>query len=422
MLHTADSGRYVLSNRAGLSPTIARSEFLERQRQAKEAARDRSLDGLLVWARGGTSVDFYGDVLYLANHHSPFPPNQDTPLWSGRSYSALVIPVDGPATLITDLPDYDSETTYADVIESTLRVPHTTAAVVKELGLDPTRVGLVGRDSFLLSHLRAVEEVLGRPAAFVVADDILEQLRLVKSQAELGALRHATSVGARWLTTMMEVIDEGRTEGEVVGEGLRALAIGGGLAYDAAIASGDRSRNFFSRNGIPSWTADKRLNRGELVHIDAWASVDGYYTDFDRTTVVGRVPTEGQREVLEGSIAIIEHIIDGIRPGVAVGELYSRGAQWLVDNGFGEHRAKLSDAGTDFGQLFPAFGHSVGLGLEVPFIIENEATVLKENMVFAVEALIGHRRVGGAAFEQQVIVGSEGAEVISDECPKRWWD
>jgi Xaa-Pro aminopeptidase len=405
-----------------LPSTIAKSEFLDRQRHAVAGARESDLDALLVWARGGTSVDFYGDVLYLANYHSPFPPNQDTEIWSGRSYTALILPVEGPSTLITDLPDYDAETTYADLVHSTLRVPHTAAAVLKEHGLTPSRVGLVGRDTFLVSHLRAIEEVLGEAARFPAADAILERLRLVKSPAELTAVRHATSVGGRWLTTMMETVEEGRTEGEVVGEGLRTLAAAGGVAYDAAIASGKRSRNFFSRNGIPSWTADRKLNRGDLVHIDAWASVNGYYTDFDRSTVVGRAATAGQREVLEGSIAIVEHIIAGVRPGTTIGDLYARGAQWLVDNGFGEHRAELSDAGTDFGQLFPAFGHSVGLGLEVPYIIEGEPTVIEQNMVLAVEALIGHQNVGGAAFEQQLIVGPAGAEVISDGCAKRWWD
>lgn len=34
-------------------------------------------------------------------------------------------------------------------------------------------------------------------------------------------------------------------------------------------------------------------------------------------------------------------------------------------------------AHTDFGQLLPAFGHSVGLGLERPYIIKGELTVLE---------------------------------------------
>jgi Xaa-Pro dipeptidase len=400
---------------------VPAQEFKDRQARVVEQARERGLDAVLVWSRGGTSVDFYGDVLYLTGHHSPFPPNQDTAEWSGRSYSAAILPVSGEPALVIDLPDYDPGALHVADIRSVLHVPRAAAQVLRERGIDGGSVGLVGRDTFLLSHLRAMEAELQHALHLVDADDILERLRLVKSEHELPLVRRASAVGNVWMRTMMEAIEPGRTEGEVVGEGLRVLAAAGGFPYDAAIASGERSRNFLSRNSIPSWDAEKRLAAGEIVHIDAWGSVDGYFLDLDRSAVVGGSPSDEQREVLEASIAIIEHIIAGVRPGVTVGELYDRGAGWLVDNGFGEHRARLEEAGTDFGQLFPAFGHSVGLGLEKPYIIKGEPTVLEENMVFAIEALIGRREVGGAAFEQTLLVTAGGAEVLNADCPSRWW-
>ena len=72
---------------------VPAQEFKDRQARVVEQARERGLDAVLVWSRGGTSVDFYGDVLYLTGHHSPFPANQDTTEWSGRSYSAAILPV-----------------------------------------------------------------------------------------------------------------------------------------------------------------------------------------------------------------------------------------------------------------------------------------------------------------------------------------
>jgi Xaa-Pro aminopeptidase len=410
----------MMSTDTALAP-IAAQEYRERQRRAGELAHERGLDALVVWSRGGTSVDFYGDVLYLTGHHSPFPPNQDTVEWSGRSYSAVIVPVDGDPVLVIDLPDYDAGALHVDDIRSVLHVPQAVAAALRELGLDEQRIGIVGRDTLLVSHLRAIEAELEHKLDLEDADDILERMRLVKSPAEVPFMRRASAIGNMWMRTMMEAIEPGRTEGEIVGEGLRALAVAGGFAYDAAIASGDRSRNFLSRNAIPTWDASKHLQAGELVHIDAWGSVDGYFLDLDRTTVVGGNPTSEQLEILEAAIAIIEHIIAGARPGVRVGELYDRGASWLVDNGFGEHRAKLEDAGTDFGNLFPAFGHSVGLGLERPFVIKDEPTVLEENMVFAIEALIGRQEVGGAAFEQTILLTADGAEVLNADCPSRWW-
>jgi Xaa-Pro dipeptidase len=405
----------------GLATAVPAQEYKDRQARVAEQARERGLDAVLVWSRGGTSVDFYGDVLYLTGHHSPFPPNQDSAEWSGRSYSAAILPADGEPALVIDLPDYDPGALHVDDIRSTLRVPQAAARALRDRGLDGGRIGLAGRDTFLVSHLRALEGELGHAVELVEADDILERLRLVKSAAELPFVRRASEVGSRWMRTMMEAIEPGRSEGEVVGEGLRVLAADGGFPYDAAIASGDRSRNFLSRYSIPNWDAGKRLAAGELVHIDAWGSVDGYFFDLDRSTVAGGNPADAQREVLDAAIAQVEHIIAGVRPGVTVGELYARGAGWLIDNGFGEHRAELDEAGTDFGQLFPAFGHSVGLGLEPPYIIEGEPTVLEQNMVFAIETLIGRREVGGAAFEQTLLVTADGADVLNADCPSRWW-
>ena len=405
-----------------VADAITESEFRERQARATELAAARGFDALAVWARGGTSVDFYGDVLYLANHHSPFPPNQDTPQWSARSYSGLILPVDGEPALVVDLPEFDADRIHVDDIRSTLHVPQTFADVLREKSLDGARLGLAGRDTLLLNHLRLIEEKLGHRVALEPADDILERMRMVKSDGELELIRRAAEVGVGWMRAMMEAVKPGRTEGEVVGEGFRYLAAHGGFAYDAAIASGSRSQFFFSRLDIPTWDSKRRIEEGELVHIDAWAAVDGYYTDFVRSTVAGRKPSPEQRELLDGSIAIIDHIIAGTGPGVTIGELYARGASWMVENGFGEHRAELEESGTDFGNLFPAFGHSFGVGLEPPWIIDGEPTVVEENMCLAIEALLGRPGIGGAGFEQDVIVTPDGCDVITSSCEAEWWE
>jgi len=402
--------------------TVTDTEFRERQARATEMAAERGFDALVVWARGGTSVDFYGDVLYLANHHSPFPPNQDTPQWSARSYSGLLLPVEGEPALVIDLPEFDADRIHVDDIRSTLHVPQKLAELLRERGLDSGRLGLAGRDTLLLSHLRAIEQNLGHPLALVPADEILERLRMVKSDGELELIRRAAEVGVGWMRTMMEAVEPRRTEGEVIGEGLGYLAAHGGFPYDAAIASGSRSQYFFSRLAIPTWDSKRRIEEDDLVHIDAWAAVDGYYTDFVRSTVAGRRPSAEQRELLDGSITIIDHIIEAVRPGVAIGELYARGAAWMVENGFGEHRADLEHSGTDFGNLFPAFGHSFGVGLEPPWIIDGEQTVVEPNMCLAIEALLGRPGVGGAGFEQDVIVTANGCEVITAPCEARWWE
>jgi Xaa-Pro dipeptidase len=399
---------------------IPTDEFRQRQARAAAAAGERGYDALLVWSRGGTSLDFYGDVFYLANHHTPFPPNQDTPQWSARTYSALVLPAEGEPALVVDLPEFDAAEIQVDDVRSTLHVTGATAELLREKGLDRGRLGLVGRDTLLLHHLHGLEEELGHPLRLEPADEIVERMRMVKSDAELQMVRRAADVGIGWMSAMLEAAEPGRTDGEIVGEGLRYLAGHGGFAYDVAVASGDQSKHLFGRLAIPAWDSERRLRDGDLIHLDAWGAIDGYYTDFSRSTVVGGSTTGAQESLLEAPIDLIEHILAGIEPGVPVGELYARGASWMGENGFGEHRG-TSEEGTDFGSLFPAFGHSFGVGLEPPWVIEDEPTVVAENMCLAIETLLGRPDVGGAGFEQDVIVTADGCEVITAACPSRWW-
>jgi len=45
---------------------------MRRAAVAREAS-DRGLSALVLFSRGVTTVDFYGDVMYLADFHSAFP-------------------------------------------------------------------------------------------------------------------------------------------------------------------------------------------------------------------------------------------------------------------------------------------------------------------------------------------------------------
>ena len=158
------------------------------------------------------------------------------------------------------------------------------------------------------------------------------------------------------------------------------------------------------------------------MHCDQWGPVQGYFTDFARSTVVGRRPTTAQREVLEGARALIEHTVGGIRPGVTCDQLYQRAKSWLVDSDFPAPGADVAEAGHSAADVFPAFGHSLGLGEELPYIIEGEMTVLVPNAVVAIEGVVGRPGVGMAAFEHNVLVTADGHEILDLACPSVWWD
>jgi Xaa-Pro aminopeptidase len=398
-------------------------EFEERRERAQELARERGLAGLVVWSRNATTVDWYGDVMYLANHHTPFPQLPDNlPAWAGRAHSVLVLPVDGDPALVVDTVEYRADLVQVKDVRVGFNVPATVAAVLREKRLADEPLGLVGRESYLLSSHEILRAELGGNVQLAPADDILAILRRRKSEAELSLIRHAGEVGVECMSAMMDAITPGMTEGDVVAEGMKTAAKLGAFPYDVAVASGPHSANFqWAR--LPSWDTERPLAAGDLIHIDFYGPVRGYYTDFVRSTVVGGEPTADQFELLEGAVEFVESIIDQVRPGVAFGSLWQHGQDWLEANGFRKpvERPPEPEAATLEG-MFPGFGHCIGLGgAESPYLMEGVGDTAEEGMVIAVEVLLTQPEVGGVGFEQDVIVTAEGCDVITRGCPARWW-
>jgi Xaa-Pro aminopeptidase len=392
-------------------PPIPPEEFGERRRRAAAATKDRGLRGLLIWSRGGTAADWYGDVLYLANFVTPIPQIHDTAVWSARGHAALILPVEDEPTLIVDAPDFSPYEVQVDDVRPTTHIIEETVSVLIEKGLDRGGLGIVGQQSLLLANYRGFERALGRPLEGLPADDLVAGLRRIKSENELNLMRHAAAVGEAWMIAMLDSAEPGRTEGEIVGEGLRKLAALGSFPYDVAVGSGPTSYRY-QRVAMPSWDATRPLERGDLLHIDAWGPVNGYYTDFARSTVIGGRPSLAQREVLEASIELVDHLIEAVKPGCCAGELHDRGTAWLSRNGFIDESA--------FGDLFPAFGHCLGLGHEEPWIVSGEQTELVPNMVIAIETFVSREKVGAAGFEQNLVVTENGHEILTT-CRPRWW-
>jgi len=173
------------------------------------------------------------------------------------------MPLHDEPILVVDSAEYRQDLVEVDDVRVGFNVPAAVAAAMRATGLDDGRpVGLAGRESLLLSSYRILASELGREPAFADADAILESLRRRKSEAELRIVRHAADVGVQCMTRLMEAIEPGRTEGHVVGEGMRAAAQLGAFPYDIAVASGPHSGNFqWAR--LPSWDTERPLEPGD---------------------------------------------------------------------------------------------------------------------------------------------------------------
>jgi Xaa-Pro aminopeptidase len=193
----------------------------------------------------------------------------------------------------------------------------------------------------------------------------------------------------------------------------------GASPWDSAVGSGPYS-HFYASQGLPEWST-RTLEAGDIFTVDTYGSVEGYLYDISRSCVCGEKATPDQLQVLEGGVNCVNAIIDVVKPGVPASKLFEAGMQSMIDQGFvSDGSGDGGDVGISYAELFPAFGHGYGLALEAPWLVVDEHAVLEENMALAIETLAGRPGIGGAKFEQNVIVRADGAELVSP-APTHWW-
>ena len=309
---TSDTGSFLSEYPETLIPT---EEFLQRQDSVRHKAADASLDGLVVYSRGGSAVDMHPEVFYLTNHYSPHPYFADhEELGSARSHAVFVLPVDGPAILIVDGPWWRPDLVVADDVRSTIDINAEVGRALRDCGLLDHRIGLVGTSFMSAAAYIGLQQHIGRKTTLIVADMLIEELRRVKSPAEQEVLRRGAVIGSRAVDAMMAEVQEGNREVDAVRAAANVIVGSGAVMYDMPTTSG-RLAHHFLWSRLPTYDAVRPLERGDWFHADCYGAYGGYLWDFGRTTVVGGDPTDEQLKVLEASVGLVEHLAAITKPG-----------------------------------------------------------------------------------------------------------
>ena len=149
------------------------------------------------------------------------------------------------------------------------------------------------------------------PAKFVALDQVVHEMRLIKSRHEITLMRRAAEISAAAHRRAMTACAPGMTEYQIEAELLHAFMSAGARspAYPSIVGGGE--------NGcILHYTEnDATLNDGDLLLIDAGAEYGCYAADITRTFPVnGRFSPE-QRALYDVVLAAQRAAIDKVRPG-----------------------------------------------------------------------------------------------------------
>jgi Xaa-Pro aminopeptidase len=225
---------------------------------------------------------------------------------------------------------------------------------------------------------------------------VVEELRAVKADEELDAIRRAAEITDEAFDRLGNERFIGRTEGELAWRMQQLLhELGAETAsFSPVVASGP---NAARPHHFPG---QRKVGAGDTVIVDAGCTIEGYCSDCTRTFAAGSLSDELRRayEVcLEAQIAGVEATQPGASgPGVDAAA-----------------RDRIEAAG--FGEMFGhGLGHGVGLAVhEAPRLAKESTDTLQERNVVTVEPGIYMPGVGGIRIEDLVGVREGGPEVLS---------
>ena len=363
-------------------------ELTERRAAAGRAMDDRGLAGVLLFKPESmfylTGYDTFGYCFFQC-------------LWLGR---------DGGMTLLTRAPDL-RQAQRTSVIEDvriwvdeagsnpaeTLReVAHGHRAAGERVGVELDTQGLTA------FNWRRVEEAFRGFCRLEDASDLVSELRVVKSPAEIEHVRRAAELADDALAEAERLAVPGAFEGDVLAAMQGAVFRGGGdyPGNEFIIGSGPDAllcRYFSGR---------RRLGASDQLTLEFAGAYRHYHSALMRTFVIGPVRPE-QQAMFRACSEALEACLRTIRPGRVFGDVFDAHARVLDGAGYRDHR--MNACGYSLGATFaPTW-------MDGPMFFAGNPRPIEPGMVLFVHVILADSGAGLAmSAGETVIVAADGAE------------
>ncbi len=235
--------------------------------------------------------------------------------------------------------------------------------------------------------------------------------RMHKSAAEICLIRAGANVADVGGFAIREAVRAGAREIDV--------AMAGRDAMEAEIARRFPDAEYrdtwvwfqsgLNTDGAHNPVTARVLTRGDILSLNTFPMISGYYTALERTMFVGEVDA-ASLAVWQDNIAAHEYGMSLLRPSVSCAEVTHHLNAFLDDRGMLQYRT--FGYGHSFGVLSHYYGREAGLELR-----EDIDTVLEPGMVVSMEPMLtipaGQPGAGGYREHDILVITETGAEDIT---------
>ncbi len=258
---------------------------------------------------------------------------------------------------------------------------------VKRLGIEEQHL--------TLSQYKLLKSKCPKSVNLVPTQKIVENLREIKDQNEIGKIREALKIHHQTQSWLKKYLKSGLSEEKVLLELEHFVKSKGvGFSFDPIIASGPNSCYPHAK------VTQRKISQRDLVLVDMGIDYQGYKSDLTRLFFFGKIAPLIQ-EVHDCVYEAQQRAIAKVKAGQQISEVDGAARNYLASR-------KLAKF---FGH---ALGHGVGLEIhESPRVSAQNKSLLKENMVITIEPAVYIPNKFGIRLEEMVLVKKDGCEVLS---------
>ena len=366
-------------------------EFEDRIKRVQKEIEARGLDAAIIHSN---EADF-ANVRYLSNY------------WPAFESAGIVVPIDGEPILLIG-PESETYARDRSKIKNIMKLLeyresaepeypgikiHTFRDVFEEAlgGRKVKRLGIIGYAIMPLPVYWGLKKALPE-AEMVKADNILRNMRMVKSENEVSLLKEASRIAEIAVERVLEKMHPGMTELQVVGIAQEAMYENGAEyeGHPLYVLSGKNSVHAISR------PTHKEIRDGEIIQLNIGARVSGYSSSIGRPVCFGRM-SEDMRRIVEAGLELHWETKNLMREGIVANEVVKAFLKSAESKGVIEN---------------VLYGPCHGIGLmevEPPWMELTSEYLLKENMTFQVDTFL-YTKEFGLRFEDAVRVTKGGVE------------
>jgi creatinase len=235
--------------------------------------------------------------------------------------------------------------------------------------------------------------------------------RMAKSEAEIEMIRQGAAVADVGGFAIRDAIREGAREIDVAMAGRDAMELE--IAKRFPDAEYRDSWVWFqsgiNTDGAHNPVTARKLQRGDILSLNTFPMISGYYTALERTLFVGEVDADSLK-IWEANVAAHEYGISLLKPGASCAEITHK------INAFFEERDLLQYRTFGYGHSFGVLSHYYGreAGLELR---EDSDTVLDPGMVNSMAPMLtsadGQPGAGGYREHDILVIHEDDNENVT---------